>query len=633
MESGRESGGGGGGGGEGEAVEAIHLNTEEEVERLLSEKLVDGFLLLEKACPACVTPLVKRDAAWSPRFPIGYHPQQQQQPPGATNFESSKSYDNLTYGAGLDSVAYESPIQPIAGVPFCVSCQAHVVTSTEEVVVLESADHLKVRGTIMVAMSRETLDDGDESALTPWAAEPKAENPKAIDPDTSNVDAATDEQHVEETADGLANQYPSSSTVPGIEAIGSKFSTKSILKSRSDHFSSKSGSNGVQSTSTSTPNYGAKLNGMAAHPIMMNDDEDDEISLQEIEVVHLDDQTDNSEMERRVVEANMSSSHAPNDAATTTAERIFLSRPSTEVSGRLDGHPEEEEEEAGDMDSYHSSHYNQQVERNPLRSSSKRFGGDSVANTSVAVLRSDTSIPIYATESRGASTSVAALRGGPSFPVAFRHGGVVGGGGDSPTNTSLAVLRGDPSFPVRPAASHAQASIQNHLGSHSEVGEPTLRTSPTQTPLLRSDKMERANNEATPNVDESVSAAAVRNPTADVSHTTTLAIRNVHERNLADASLQPPSKTESENPTKVDRYRSLITHSEETPSPASFHQAARQSASIDSSPASYGPKPMRRHAAVARSVPQGGKVTSTEQASQQSVPVEALISYDERYGH
>jgi hypothetical protein len=278
-------------------------------------------------------------------------------------------------------------------------------------------------------------------------------------------------------------------------------------------------------------------------------------------------------------------------------------------------------EEETDMDSYHSSHYNQQVERNPLRSASKRFGGDSVANTSVAVLRSDTSVPIYATESRGASTSVAALRGDPSFPVSFRQAGITGGGGgDSPTNTSLAVLRGDLSFQVRPAASNAQASVPDFPGRDSEQWATHPASESFPTPLLRGDKMERANSEATPNVDESVSAVAVQPATADVSHTTTLGIRNV------------PVEIEKERSIQVDRYRSLITNSEETPSPASFHQVARPSASIDSSPASFGPKPLPHHAGAATIPnPDDGQMIGTEQPSQRSVPVEALISYDERY--
>lgn len=565
-------------GGSEEAVEAINLNTEEHVERLLSERLVDGYLLLEKACPACATPLVKREAGWSPRS-LGSRSARQQPMHGpSSNFEGTKSCDNLTYGAGIDSVAYESPIQPIAGVPFCVSCQAHVVTNADEVVVLETVDHLKVRGTIMVAMSRETLEEGEESITTPLAEldnNPRKEDTNGSELRTNSIPvnegtSANEQQEGSVALETMARE----AFEPGIEAKGSKFSTKSILKSRSGHVSMASVVNGA-GNQPSEPTFQFD-GGPYRHDALMMDDEDDEISLQEIEVVHLDDQTSSSEVERKVI---------AEDDGMTTAEKLFLTQRSSIEAGKEEDNHDGEDHDFG---SYHSSHYNQIMDH-PLRNKPVRFGGDSIANTSIAVLRSDTSIPIYPTESR-ANTSIAAIRGDISLPVAPPQGR------ESPTNTSLGVLRGDPSG--RMSVSNANASAQRMQEISGEG---------SSSPHLRRDMMERANSAANPILDESV--AAVTEEDTRPSST---------EREL------DVSKRQAEPVMKVDRFRSLITHSEDTPSPASFMRKPSQS--IGSSQASYGPK----H--VQQSSEQNPAVKATNAPhTQQSVPIEALVSYHDRY--
>jgi hypothetical protein len=211
-------------------------------------------------------------------------------------------------------------------------------------------------------------------------------------------------------------------------------------------------------------------------------DEDDEISLQEIEVVHLDETTACSEVERLVIEQN--------DTA-TTAERLVIQDSEELVNP-----------DSGEESEPNYANQSQEVETNPLRQSIF-FGEESNANHSIPDPRSGSSIPISATESR-ANTSMAVLRGDLSFPVRL---------GESPTNTSLAVLRGDVSFPVRATASNADTSIQamqsmsveNRSGEVADGGAAAAAAA-----HLRRDKMEKANHAAATDLDESVAAVQGR---------------------------------------------------------------------------------------------------------------------------
>jgi hypothetical protein len=83
---------------------------EYEVEERLSERLVQGCMLLEASCPACVTPLVKQ---------TDDGPSDDNSLMMGQNRHGSKSrqYDHIT---------------PIEGVPFCVACPCHVITNPAE---------------------------------------------------------------------------------------------------------------------------------------------------------------------------------------------------------------------------------------------------------------------------------------------------------------------------------------------------------------------------------------------------------------------------------------------------------------------------------------------------------------------
>eukprot|EP00977_Amphora_coffeiformis_P014335 scaffold3973_cov161-Amphora_coffeaeformis.AAC.4 len=86
---------------------------EEEVEIMLSDRLVEGCVLMEKSCPACVTPLLKQMDGLLEPDQLGDNSLKR-----GKSHETSKSNQTLT---------------PINGVPFCVACQAHVVTSPDEI--------------------------------------------------------------------------------------------------------------------------------------------------------------------------------------------------------------------------------------------------------------------------------------------------------------------------------------------------------------------------------------------------------------------------------------------------------------------------------------------------------------------
>ena len=85
---------------------------EADIEELISEHLVDGCVLMDKSCPACVTPLLKHV----------------DELPGDATDDAS-----LRRGKSRETSKSAQSLTPIDGVPFCVACQAHVVTSSDEI--------------------------------------------------------------------------------------------------------------------------------------------------------------------------------------------------------------------------------------------------------------------------------------------------------------------------------------------------------------------------------------------------------------------------------------------------------------------------------------------------------------------
>jgi hypothetical protein len=119
---------------------------DDEVEHLLSERLLDGFLLMERSCPSCTTPLVKQ-----PMNDAGSQPW--------TPKESKKAISIIQKIQSQESPmsCTTTPRQapaPVPGVPFCVNCKAHVVTHESEIQHLDS-EHKTMRhqGKILVDLS------------------------------------------------------------------------------------------------------------------------------------------------------------------------------------------------------------------------------------------------------------------------------------------------------------------------------------------------------------------------------------------------------------------------------------------------------------------------------------------------
>ena len=122
---------------------------EDHIEQLLSDKLMQGYVLLEKSCPSCATPLVKQGVDDDAEGDISYNAK----PVDIPVLVSSQSFDQ--------------PFRPIAGVPFCVACQSHVVTEEAEISILERCDSLKHRGSILVALKGDSFTEAEDATTQP----------------------------------------------------------------------------------------------------------------------------------------------------------------------------------------------------------------------------------------------------------------------------------------------------------------------------------------------------------------------------------------------------------------------------------------------------------------------------------
>jgi hypothetical protein len=121
-----------------------NIMSDEELEDLMSSMLMRGYVLCSSGCPApCYTPLLKKESE---------HPSADQ----ASN--SSKLTIKSKLPILISSESFEHPFVPVVGVPYCVKCQAHVVTCEADIEALERSESFRGKGTILVAM-KETEDD------------------------------------------------------------------------------------------------------------------------------------------------------------------------------------------------------------------------------------------------------------------------------------------------------------------------------------------------------------------------------------------------------------------------------------------------------------------------------------------
>jgi hypothetical protein len=137
--------------------EFAHLTKgDQHVEQLLSEKLMNGYTLCTGGCPICLTPLIKNELVTK-----------------TNSLTTPLSDPNNRFPILVASESFEQPFIPVAGVPFCVVCQAHVVTSEADVDALEQSESFKDKGSILVALQddeqRESLDGNNAVEHVPSA--------------------------------------------------------------------------------------------------------------------------------------------------------------------------------------------------------------------------------------------------------------------------------------------------------------------------------------------------------------------------------------------------------------------------------------------------------------------------------
>ena len=139
---------------------------ETEIEEMLSEHLVEGCVLMDKSCPACVTPLLKHTDD------LGTDANDENSLKKVKSRETAKSTQTLT---------------PIDGVPFCVACQAHVVTSSDEIdKVEEQKQSLKDLVLTALALDDEPLffcDGTNEPLLKDMIEESEGQGYEVIQPE------------------------------------------------------------------------------------------------------------------------------------------------------------------------------------------------------------------------------------------------------------------------------------------------------------------------------------------------------------------------------------------------------------------------------------------------------------------
>jgi hypothetical protein len=138
------------------------------IEQLLSEKIMEGYVLMEATCPKCAVPLVKNH---------------QMVPRSLSNLSIDENDPTkkkvVDRAILLPMESFEQPFKPVDGVPMCVGCDSHVITQETEIAILEQCDTLKDKGSIYVAL--ETAIDPSTATPEPEPEETKVDNIEDVD--------------------------------------------------------------------------------------------------------------------------------------------------------------------------------------------------------------------------------------------------------------------------------------------------------------------------------------------------------------------------------------------------------------------------------------------------------------------
>ncbi len=234
----------------------------ERIEQLLSYRLLNGYCLLEKACPSCSVPLIKLpinvDTKSDVNNPKGYNnfadnmttPRRMEASNGSYHYisysiENSNKVPNGSKDNGsvsptnqpsievrsLDtfdlSGSSNAPIVPIAGVPFCVYCEAHVITNDGEVAIIEemaSAIDARHSGQVFVGAS-----DANNSITTDLLEATRQQ----MDDNNNNYGVPLQDPNTDPTTDGTVDCSRFEAKDPTPRQNGTFFTTAAGGKSLS----------------------------------------------------------------------------------------------------------------------------------------------------------------------------------------------------------------------------------------------------------------------------------------------------------------------------------------------------------------------------------------------------------------
>ena len=160
-------------------------------EQLLSEKLMEGYVLMEDLCPnpKCALPLVKNNRAV---------------PRSLSRDENDPVVGNIDTPVVVPSQSFEQPFKPVDGVPICVGCNSHVITQELELAILEESDALMDKGSVYVALQAQQLEKPkpepilEEAATDPSTVQaeepqPEEEQPEEDQPEIINLEDVTED--------------------------------------------------------------------------------------------------------------------------------------------------------------------------------------------------------------------------------------------------------------------------------------------------------------------------------------------------------------------------------------------------------------------------------------------------------
>mmetsp|Transcript_334 Transcript_334/g.795 ORF Transcript_334/g.795 Transcript_334/m.795 type:complete len:1201 (-) Transcript_334:141-3743(-) len=152
------------------------------VEQLLSEKLMNGYVLMEATCPNpnCALPLVKNNKAV---------------PRNLSRDENDPVVGNIDNPVVVPSKSFEQPFKPVDGVPVCVGCNSHVITQELELAILEESDALTDKGSVYVALQAQHPQKSEqviqEAATDPSTIIPEEQD--GNDPEIINLEDVTED--------------------------------------------------------------------------------------------------------------------------------------------------------------------------------------------------------------------------------------------------------------------------------------------------------------------------------------------------------------------------------------------------------------------------------------------------------